>query len=327
MTSELGASTTEAALALTAFWAMVTVGRVVFAALQRQVPPRVTYHVLPFLLAGAFVLIALLPDDAPAAGVLAFGLAGLACSALLPLTISFGQKELPSVSAAVAGGVIAFYQLGYGIAAFGVGPLLDNGVELPTIYGFAALVAAAMGLWSFVVARRRGTRRPPGAGVVVLSPSGEQIEIAHGDQRAVVVEVGGGLRAYSAGGRELLDGYAADEQCHLRARGQVLIPWPNRIEDGSYEFDGRQHQLPLDELAARNAIHGLVRWAGWSVRRARRRAASCWSTSSHPQPGYPFSLALTIEYALSDRRSVRSRRRPPTSARIRARTAAASIRT
>jgi predicted MFS family arabinose efflux permease len=155
MTSELSASTTEAALALTAFWAMVTVGRVVFAALQRHVPARVTYHVLPFLLAGAFVLIALLPGDTPAAGVLAFGLAGLACSALLPLTISFGQKELTSVSAAVAGGVIAFYQLGYGIAAFGVGPLLDNGVELPTIYGFAALVAAAMGLWSFVVARRR----------------------------------------------------------------------------------------------------------------------------------------------------------------------------
>jgi len=155
MTSELGASTTEAALALTAFWGMVTVGRVVFAALQSRVPPRVTYHVLPFLLAGAFVLIALLPDDTPAAGVLAFGLAGLACSALLPLTISFGQKELASVSAALAGGVIAFYQLGYGIAAFGVGPLVDHGVELPTIYGFAALVAAAMGLWSFVVARRR----------------------------------------------------------------------------------------------------------------------------------------------------------------------------
>jgi len=155
MTSELGSSTTEASLALTAFWGMVTVGRVLFAALERQVPPRVTYHVLPFVLAGAFVLIALLPEDAPATGILAFGLAGLGCSALLPLTISFGQKELPAVSAAVAGGVIAFYQLGYGIAAFGVGPLVDNGVELPTIYAFAALIAAAMGLWSFVVARRR----------------------------------------------------------------------------------------------------------------------------------------------------------------------------
>ena len=101
---------------------MVTVGRVLFAAVQRVVPPRLTYHVLPFVLAGAFVLIYLLPDDEPGLGIVAFGLAGLGCSALLPLTISFGQEELTALSAAVAGGVIAFYQLGYGIAAFGVGP-------------------------------------------------------------------------------------------------------------------------------------------------------------------------------------------------------------
>ena len=148
MTSELGASTTEAALALTAFWGMVTVGRVVFAAVQRAVPARVTYHCLPF------VLIWLLPDDEPALGVLAFGLAGLGCSALLPLTISFGQEELTTVAAAAAGGVIAFYQLGYGIAAFGVGPLVDSGVSLSTVYALAAIVAGAMGLLSFVVAGR-----------------------------------------------------------------------------------------------------------------------------------------------------------------------------
>jgi MFS family permease len=155
MTDELGASTTEAALALTAFWAMVTVGRVLFAAVQSWVPSRVTYHVLPFGLAGVFVLIALLPDDEPALGVLAFGLAGLGCSALLPLTISFGQEELKAFAAATAGGVIAFYQVGYGIAAFGIGPLLDAGVGLPPIYAVSAAVAAGMGLWSFAVARRR----------------------------------------------------------------------------------------------------------------------------------------------------------------------------
>jgi predicted MFS family arabinose efflux permease len=155
MTSELGASTTLAALALTAFWAMVTVGRVLFALVQRLVPAKLTYHLLPFVLAGAFLLIALLPEDEPALGVLAFGLAGLGCSALLPLTISFGQEELAAFSAAVAGGVIAFYQLGYGIAAFGVGPLLDSGVELPTVYALAAVVAAVMGVWSFFVAARR----------------------------------------------------------------------------------------------------------------------------------------------------------------------------
>ena len=154
MTSELGASTTEAALALTAFWGMVTVGRVVFAAIQRTIPARTTYRALPFLLAGTFVLIAVLPKNEPALGILAFGLAGLGCSALLPLTISFGEEELTTLAAAAAGGVIAFYQLGYGIAAFGVGPLVDSGVELPTIYGLAAIVAAAMGLVSFVVAGR-----------------------------------------------------------------------------------------------------------------------------------------------------------------------------
>jgi hypothetical protein len=87
-------------------------------------------------------------------GVLAFGLAGLGCSALLPLTISFGQEELVSISAAMAGGVIAFYQLGYGLAAFGVGPLLDAGVGLPTVYGLAAIVAVGMGLMSFAVVGR-----------------------------------------------------------------------------------------------------------------------------------------------------------------------------
>jgi predicted MFS family arabinose efflux permease len=147
--------TDQQELALTAFWWMVTVGRLLFAAVQRVFPARLTFHVLPFVLTGAFVLIALLPDDAPGLGIVAFGLAGLGCSALLPLTISFGQEELAAVAAAAAGGVIAFYQLGYGIAAFGTGPLVDGGVSLPTIYGIAAGVAAAMGLWSFVVAGRR----------------------------------------------------------------------------------------------------------------------------------------------------------------------------
>jgi MFS family permease len=155
MTSELGATVTQASLALTAFWLMVTVGRVGFAALQRQVAPRLTYHALPFALVVAFVFISVLPHGDPVLGVLAFGLAGLCCSTLLPLTISFGQEELVTFSGAVAGGVIACYQLGYGIAAFGIGPLVDHGVGLPTIYVVAAGIAAAMGTLSFAVARRR----------------------------------------------------------------------------------------------------------------------------------------------------------------------------
>jgi galactose mutarotase-like enzyme len=59
----------------------------------------------------------------------------------------------------------------------------------------------------------------------MIAPSGKQITIATKDQQAVVVEVGGGLRSYSVGGRELLDGYGADEMSSS-GRGQMLIP-PN----------------------------------------------------------------------------------------------------
>jgi aldose 1-epimerase len=130
------------------------------------------------------------------------------------------------------------------------------------------------------------------------SPSGEQIEIAFGDQRAVVVEVGGGLRAYSAAGRELLDGYSADGQI-VSGRGQVLIPWPNRLQDGTYEFDGRRHQLPITEPEHHNAIHGLVRWADWTVGE-RDQSRVVMEHVIHPSEGYPFSLAVSLEYALSD---------------------------
>jgi fucose permease len=159
MTSEVGASTTSAALALTAFWAMVTVGRLLFGAIGRWVPARVVYHVLPLLLIGTFLLTAELPRDRPELGILVFGLAGLGCSALLPLTISLGQGALSSMSAAVAGGVIAFYQIGYGVAAFGMGPLIDNGTSVAVLYRWTAVVAAGLAVLSFLVTRRRPAAR------------------------------------------------------------------------------------------------------------------------------------------------------------------------
>ncbi len=131
-----------------------------------------------------------------------------------------------------------------------------------------------------------------------IPPSGEQFELAFGGQRAVVVEVGGGLRSYSVDGRDVLDGYAADEMC-TSGRGQLLMPWPNRIEDGSYELGGRTHQLALTEPEHGNAIHGLVRWAAWTVAEREPHRAVLRHTL-RPQPGYPFTLALRVEYALSD---------------------------
>lgn len=83
-------------LALAAFWAMVTVGRVLFAAIGRWLPARVTYHILPFVLVGTFLLTSVLSRPHAAAGIATFALAGLGCSALLPLTIIAGLMALLS---------------------------------------------------------------------------------------------------------------------------------------------------------------------------------------------------------------------------------------
>src|SRR3954471_3902144 len=79
-----------------------------------------------------------------------------------------------------------------------------------------------------------------------LLPSGEQLALRLGDQQAVVTEVGAGLRSYAVAGQEFLDTYPA-EQMATGARGQALLPWPNRIADGRYTFQGRSYQLPLSE--------------------------------------------------------------------------------
>jgi aldose 1-epimerase len=113
----------------------------------------------------------------------------------------------------------------------------------------------------------------------------------------VVVEVGAALRSYVDGGRELLDGFGPEEMSRS-GRGQVLIPWPNRVEQGSYEFGGERHQLALNEPERGNAIHGLVRWVGWTVGE-REPHRVVMEHQLKPQPGYPFALALAVEYELS----------------------------
>jgi MFS family permease len=154
MTKSLGASTTAASVALTAFWGMVTVGRLFFAFIEEWVPERRTYVLLPFVIALAFELLSRVQPGSVTQGILAFGLAGLGCSALLPLTISFGQNELTAIAASVSGYIIAFYQMGYGLAAFGVGPLQENaGLSLSALYGWAAFVALALGALALVVVR------------------------------------------------------------------------------------------------------------------------------------------------------------------------------
>ncbi len=129
-------------------------------------------------------------------------------------------------------------------------------------------------------------------------PSGAQHEIRHGDQRAVVTEVGATLRRYDIGDRPVVQAF--DETALPDGgRGQVLAPWPNRVADGRYSWGGADRQLPLTEVAKHNAIHGLVRWVGWREV-TRTEESVTLTTTVWPTPGYPFRLAVTATYRLDD---------------------------
>ncbi|WP_405833712.1 gluconokinase, GntK/IdnK-type [Streptomyces sp. NBC_00105] len=126
--------------------------------------------------------------------------------------------------------------------------------------------------------------------------SGEQWRLRHGAHEAVVVELGGALRHCAVGGRPLLDGFTADERI-TGGRGQLLVPWPNRVAGGSYRFGGEELQLPLTEPENGNAIHGLLRWVPWQLL-ARSEDAVTVGTTLFPQPGYPYRLEVAAEYRL-----------------------------
>ncbi|HVX69223.1 MAG TPA: aldose 1-epimerase family protein [Mycobacteriales bacterium] len=132
-----------------------------------------------------------------------------------------------------------------------------------------------------------------------MQPSGAQYVIRHGDQQAVAVAVGGGLRTYAAGGRDVLDGYAEDAICD-GARCQTLIPWPNRVQDGTWIWEGSEQQLPLTEPEQHNAIHGLVRWLVWDLVTHTEDTVQLSCTCA-PQPGYPWRLTVTNTWSLGDR--------------------------
>jgi MFS family permease len=159
MSASLGASTAVASMALTVFWITVTGGRVLFAVIEKWFPERWTYRALPLLLALAFLATASAPTHQPFLAILSFGVAGLGCSALLPLVISFGQEDLTTMTASVAGGLIGFYQMGYGLAAFGVGPLQTwGGLSLAGIYRGTALFALALAALAFIIVGRSKTK-------------------------------------------------------------------------------------------------------------------------------------------------------------------------
>ena len=138
---------------------------------------------------------------------------------------------------------------------------------------------------------------------MIVPLTGQQYDIEAGPYRATVTELGAGLRELGFDGRPLLAGYEPD-QLPPAGAGQLLAPWPNRIEGGRYSFGGTEYFLALTEPARSNAIHGLTRWTAWTVVQHDASAVRLRS-APHGYQGYPFSVEIEAEYRLDPAEGLR----------------------
>ncbi|THF84140.1 aldose 1-epimerase [Cohnella fermenti] len=86
----------------------------------------------------------------------------------------------------------------------------------------------------------------------------------------------------------------------------VLFP-PNRYDAGKFPWEGTTYQLPVNETARGNHLHGFAHTTPWKVERfgadeAASRVALTLSVSEGHEvyAHYPFDFTLTLEYTLSE---------------------------
>lgn len=133
---------------------------------------------------------------------------------------------------------------------------------------------------------------------MTMKPTGEQYRISHGRYGAVVTEVGATLRSFSVDDREWLWSFDED-QAPSGSQGRHLLPWPNRIRDGRYSFEGAEYQLPISEVPRHVALHGLNEGFAWQLQ-SHTGSQVVQRHTFHPEAGWPGTLTAILTHSLSD---------------------------
>ena len=133
---------------------------------------------------------------------------------------------------------------------------------------------------------------------VAIPRTGQQYSIRCGEYSAVITEVGAILRRFDYRGHEILVPFDADAPVPC-CNGYLLVPFPNRLEDGEYTFEGKSYSLPIDERDRQTALHGLGYRYPWRLVSLTETAVTlAWRVPD--LGGYPFDVTVTAHYALSE---------------------------
>ncbi|WP_284978207.1 aldose 1-epimerase family protein [Arthrobacter sp. fls2-241-R2A-200] len=125
-----------------------------------------------------------------------------------------------------------------------------------------------------------------------------EFTLSAGGYTAVVTAHAAALRVLQFEGRDLVVPFPVGGPIP-DFRGIIAAPWPNRIEDGKYIFDGVEHHAPVNEPERGTALHGLAFALDWTLKESDA-ASLTLSCTVGPTTGYPFVLELSASYVLDE---------------------------
>jgi aldose 1-epimerase len=121
----------------------------------------------------------------------------------------------------------------------------------------------------------------------------------------VIPEMGARLNNFlvqtKSGFIDIIDGYSSVDELSTEyyAKGSLLAPFPNRIADGRYTFEGTEYQLTINKIDENNAIHGFISNKPFSILSSGEVAngyeLSLLYTSGIVE-GYPFRFEILVNY-------------------------------
>jgi len=130
----------------------------------------------------------------------------------------------------------------------------------------------------------------------MTNAAGTAVTLKAGDYEAVLFSVGAAIGAIKYQGRDIVAADAGDTPS-AGFKGKALLPWPNRIADGKYTFDGKNYEVPITEHDKNAALHGLACWTDWQIT-SMDTTSVAFKTTVAASPGYPWTLEAQTTYKL-----------------------------
>ncbi len=124
-------------------------------------------------------------------------------------------------------------------------------------------------------------------------------------QFSVLADAGALITDITMGGQSLMDCYETPEALaeFAWAKNLVLYPYPNRMHDGQYEWQGKAYQFPINNAVTGNSIHGIGKMSATRLKNYMITEQMASVTLVHEYDGhlpyYPFPFVMEITYTMS----------------------------